>query len=111
MLFPLSLRYCFFIEFLIHWVFFLPKNDLARCKILFEAFGCRYYACNKTHFRAADSPFKLALATVMLNGECHAEAGARKLYAMLARIQAGRKKSVGRGKVAVNSRMDKHLPA
>ena len=30
---------------------------------------------------------------------------------MMDRIQHGRKKSIGKGKVAVNSRADKHLPA
>jgi hypothetical protein len=44
-------------------------------------------------------------------GNGSTEAGARKLYAMLARIQAGRAKSIGKNRVAVNSRMDKNLPA
>jgi hypothetical protein len=61
--------------------------------------------------RLADGEFVVPARIVSELGNGSTEAGARKLYAMLARIQAGRKKSVGRGKVAVNSRMDKHLPA
>jgi hypothetical protein len=30
---------------------------------------------------------------------------------MMDRVQGGRKKSVGKGKVAVDSKADKHLPA
>jgi hypothetical protein len=44
-------------------------------------------------------------------GNGSTEAGARKLYAMMDRIQKGRRKTVGKGKVAVNSKADKHLPA
>jgi hypothetical protein len=61
--------------------------------------------------RLADGEFVIPARIVSELGNGSTAAGARKLYAMLARIQAGRKKSVGRGKVAVNSRMDKHLPA
>jgi hypothetical protein len=60
--------------------------------------------------RLADGEFVVPARIVSELGNGSTEAGARKLYAMLARIQAGRAKSVGRGKVAVNSRMDKHLP-
>jgi hypothetical protein len=38
-------------------------------------------------------------------------AGAKQLYAMMARIQAGRKKSIGKNNVAKNSRAARHLPA
>ena len=61
--------------------------------------------------RLADGEFVVPSRIVSELGNGSTEAGARKLYAMLARIQAGRKKSIGRNKVAVNSRMDKHLPA
>jgi hypothetical protein len=44
-------------------------------------------------------------------GNGSTEAGARKLYAMMERVQNARKKSVGKGKVAVNSKADKYLPA
>ena len=61
--------------------------------------------------RLADGEFVVPARIVSELGNGSTEAGARKLYAMLARIQAGRKKSIGRSKVAVNSRMDKYLPA
>lgn len=61
--------------------------------------------------RLADGEFVVPARIVSELGNGSTAAGARKLYAMLARIQAGRKKSIGRGKVAANSRMDKHLPA
>jgi hypothetical protein len=61
--------------------------------------------------RLADGEFVVPARLVSELGNGSTEAGARKLYAMLARIQAGRKKSIGKSKVAVNSRMDKHLPA
>lgn len=61
--------------------------------------------------RLADGEFVVPARIVSELGNGSTEAGARKLYAMLARIQAGRKKSIGKRKVAVNSRMDKYLPA
>ena len=61
--------------------------------------------------RLADGEFVIPARIVSEIGNGSTEAGARKLYAMMDRIQAGRKKSVGKGKVAVNSRADKHLPA
>jgi hypothetical protein len=44
-------------------------------------------------------------------GNGSTEAGARKLYAMMDRIQKARGKTVGKGKVAKNSRSEKYLPA
>jgi hypothetical protein len=44
-------------------------------------------------------------------GNGSTEAGARKLYAMMDRIQRARRKTTGKGKVAVNSRAEKLLPA
>ena len=61
--------------------------------------------------RLADGEFVVPARIVSELGNGSTEAGARKLYAMLDRIQAGRKKSIGKGKVATNSRMDKNLPA
>ena len=61
--------------------------------------------------RLADGEFVVPARIVSELGNGSTEAGARKLYAMLERIQAGRKKSIGKGKVATNSRMDKNLPA
>jgi len=61
--------------------------------------------------RLADGEFVIPARIVSEIGNGSTDAGARKLYAMMDRIQAGRKKSVGKNKVAVNSRADKHLPA
>jgi hypothetical protein len=44
-------------------------------------------------------------------GNGSTEAGARKLYAMMDRVQKARKKSVGQKKVAVDSKAEKLLPA
>ena len=74
MYWPLFNRLPFFFSL----VELLAQNDLARCKVLFEAFGRRYYECNTSHFQATETPFRLALATILLNGELHAAAGARK---------------------------------
>jgi hypothetical protein len=61
--------------------------------------------------RLADGEFVVPARIVSELGNGSTEAGARKLYAMMDRIQKGRRKSVGKGKVAVNSKADKHLPA
>jgi hypothetical protein len=66
---------------------------------------------NKRPARLADGEFVIPARIVSELGNGSTEAGARKLYAMLDRIQAGRKKTVGKGKVATNSRSDKNLPA
>jgi hypothetical protein len=66
---------------------------------------------NKQPARLADGEFVVPARIVSELGNGSTEAGARKLYAMMERIQKGRKKSVGKGKVAVNSKSDKHLPA
>jgi hypothetical protein len=61
--------------------------------------------------RLADGEFVVPARIVSELGNGSSEAGARQLYAMLDRIQNQRKKTVGKGKVAVNSRAAKHLPA
>jgi hypothetical protein len=61
--------------------------------------------------RLADGEFVVPARIVSELGNGSTDAGARKLYAMMDRVQKGRKKSVGKGKVAVNSKADKHLPA
>jgi hypothetical protein len=61
--------------------------------------------------RLADGEFVVPARIVSELGNGSTEAGARKLYAMMDRVQKGRKKSVGKGKVAVDSKADKHLPA
>jgi hypothetical protein len=61
--------------------------------------------------RLADGEFVVPARIVSELGNGSTEAGARKLYAMMDRIQATRSKTVGKGKVAKNSRADKYLPA
>ena len=61
--------------------------------------------------RLADGEFVVPARIVSELGNGSTEAGARQLYAMLDRVQAARKKSIGKGKVAKNSRADKLLPA
>ena len=66
---------------------------------------------NKRPARLADGEFVVPARIVSELGNGSTEAGARKLYAMMDRIQAARRGTVGKGKVAKNSRADKHLPA
>ena len=61
--------------------------------------------------RLADGEFVVPARIVSELGNGSTEAGARRLYAMMDRVQKSRGKTVGKGKVAVNSRAAKHLPA
>jgi hypothetical protein len=61
--------------------------------------------------RLADGEFVVPARIVSELGNGSTEAGAKRLYAMMDRVQSGRKKSVGKGKVAVDSKAYKHLPA
>jgi hypothetical protein len=61
--------------------------------------------------RLADGEFVVPARIVSELGNGSTEAGARKLYAMMDRIQKTRGSTVGKGKVAKNSRADKYLPA
>jgi hypothetical protein len=61
--------------------------------------------------RLADGEFVVPARIVSELGNGSTEAGARKLYKMMDRIQAARSKTVGKGRVAKNSRAEKHLPA
>lgn len=61
--------------------------------------------------RLADGEFVVPARIVSELGNGSTEAGARKLYAMLDRVQKARGKTVGKGKVAKDSRADKYLPA
>jgi len=61
--------------------------------------------------RLADGEFVVPARIVSELGNGSTEAGARKLYAMMNRVQQARRKTVGNGKVAVNSRAEKMLPA
>jgi hypothetical protein len=66
---------------------------------------------DKRPARLADGEFVVPARIVSELGNGSTEAGARKLYAMMDRIQQTRQKTVGNGRVAVNSRAEKHLPA
>lgn len=61
--------------------------------------------------RLADGEFVIPARIVSELGNGSTEAGSRKLYAMMDRIQKNRQKSIGKGKVAVNSKSEKLLPA
>ena len=60
--------------------------------------------------RLADGEFVIPARIVSELGNGSTDAGARKLYAMMDRIQAARKQTVGKGNVATNSRAEKYLP-
>jgi hypothetical protein len=61
--------------------------------------------------RLADGEFVVPARIVSELGNGSTDAGAKRLYAMMDRVQANRKKTVGKGKVAVNSKSAKYLPA
>jgi hypothetical protein len=61
--------------------------------------------------RLADGEFVVPARIVSELGNGSTEAGARKLYGMLDRIQNIRRESVGKGKVAKDSKADRYLPA
>ena len=61
--------------------------------------------------RLADGEFVVPARIVSEIGNGSTEAGARKLYAMMDRVQKARRKTVGKNKVAVNTKADKLLPA
>ena len=66
---------------------------------------------DKRPARLADGEFVVPARIVSELGNGSTEAGARKLYSMMDRIQKARSKTVGKDRVAVNSRADKALPA
>jgi hypothetical protein len=61
--------------------------------------------------RLADGEFVVPARIVSELGNGSTDAGAKRLYAMMARVQQGRTKSVGKDKVAVDSKAYRHLPA
>jgi hypothetical protein len=61
--------------------------------------------------RLADGEFVVPARIVSELGNGSTEAGARKLYAMMNRVQRARGKTTGKGKVAKNTRAEKYLPA
>jgi len=66
---------------------------------------------HKQPARLADGEFVVPARIVSELGNGSTEAGARKLYAMMDRVQSARSKTVGKGRIAKNSRADKYLPA
>jgi hypothetical protein len=66
---------------------------------------------DKRPARLADGEFVVPARIVSELGNGSTEAGARKLYAMMDRVQKTRGKTTGKGRVAVNSRSDRYLPA
>jgi len=66
---------------------------------------------NKQPARLADGEFVVPARIVSELGNGSTEAGARKLYAMMDRVQKARGKTTGKSRVAANTRSDKYLPA
>jgi hypothetical protein len=61
--------------------------------------------------RLADGEFVVPARIVSELGNGSTDAGAKRLYAMMDRVQKNRKKSIGKGKVAVDSKSRNFLPA
>jgi hypothetical protein len=61
--------------------------------------------------RLADGEFVIPARIVSELGNGSTDAGAKKLYAMMDRVQKARGKTTGKNKVAANIRSDKYLPA
>ena len=61
--------------------------------------------------RLADGEFVVPARIVSELGNGSTDAGARKLYSMMDRVQKARGKTVGKNRVATNSRAEKYLPA
>jgi hypothetical protein len=66
---------------------------------------------NRQPARLADGEFVIPARIVSEIGNGSTEAGARKLYAMMDRVQRARAKTTGKGKVAKNTKADQYLPA
>jgi hypothetical protein len=65
---------------------------------------------NRQPARLADGEFVVPARIVSEIGNGSTEAGARKLYAMMDRVQKARRKTVGKGQVARNTKAEKLLP-
>ena len=61
--------------------------------------------------RLADGEFVVPARIVSELGNGSTDAGAKRLYEMMDRVQSSRKKTIGKGKVAVDSKAKKYLPA
>ena len=66
---------------------------------------------HKQPARLADGEFVVPARIVSEIGNGSTEAGARKLYAMMDRVQNARAKTTGKGKIAKNTNADRYLPA
>ena len=66
---------------------------------------------NRQPARLADGEFVVPARIVSELGNGSTEAGARALYKMMDRIQANRRKTTGKNRVAVDSKAHKYLPA
>ena len=66
---------------------------------------------NRQPARLADGEFVVPARIVSEIGNGSTEAGARKLYAMMDRVQKARRKTVGKNQVARNTKAEKLLPA
>jgi hypothetical protein len=65
----------------------------------------------KQEARLSHGEFVIPADVVAHLGNGNSSAGAQKLYAMMDRIQSARRGTVGKGRVAKNSRAEKYLPA
>jgi hypothetical protein len=65
---------------------------------------------HKQPARLADGEFVIPARIVSEIGNGSTDAGARKLYAMMDKIQAARRTTVGKKQVAKNTRAEKYLP-
>lgn len=65
---------------------------------------------NRQPARLADGEFVIPARIVSEIGNGSTEAGARKLYAMMDRVQGARKKTVGKNQVAKNTKTERLLP-
>ena len=66
---------------------------------------------NKQPARLADGEFVVPARIVSELGNGSTDAGARKLYAMMDRVQKARGRTTGKNRIAANTRSDKYLPA
>jgi hypothetical protein len=66
---------------------------------------------NRQPARLADGEFVVPARIVSELGNGSTEAGARKLYAMMDRVQKARGRTTGKRRVAANTRAEKYLPA
>jgi hypothetical protein len=66
---------------------------------------------NRQPARLADGEFVIPARIVSELGNGSTEAGARKLYAMMDRVQKARRKTVGKNQIAKNTKVEKLLPA